>query len=221
MSPPLSRRRFFVGIPLVGLSLSGCQRPDQSDNNTNRTVSETPNTQTMTPVPRSKFSFDWSGALLHRADESHPPQIRLKLSNSADFPVELEFGPTPPFSSAVSDSSGSSDQLFLYHPEMGSNTPPSTPVDGCWQLESDHGRILINDVAKIPNLGPGDTVSNKYEIYNMPENGACFPDGKYVFESWALLPQSDYPYLKLRFVVTIERNKLESISTKEPVIEGR
>jgi hypothetical protein len=143
------------------------------------------------------------------------------LRNAADFPVELQFGPTPPFTSAVSESTASSDQLFLYHPEMGPNAPLSTPVDGCWQLESNRERFKINSVAKTRNLGPGATVSNKFELYNMPENGACFPDGEYRFDNWVIFPQSAYPYLKLRFVLTIEQNTVASLSTTDPVIEGR
>lgn len=233
-----SRRTYLKGLSVVVGSLSGCLHQEEggveernSDANqstvpgSSRTADvetggkvETSTQHTTSALPLSAYSFMWTAELLENATQTHPPEVRLSLTNTASESVELGFGPTPPFSTPISTWEDAPNRLVLYHPDMGTQSAPGTRIDGCWQMKGDP-RMAVNSILTVRRLQPGETLSETYTLYNMPDNEACFADGEYVFgKGITLRRQPDFTEMLLEVVVRTENQRIKSVTTKEPTI---
>lgn len=166
-------------------------------------------------TPNGVQSLEWTGEIVEKNTESHPPKVRLALLNKGKQPLKIGFGPTPPFS----DPDGTNDDeqaLILFHPEMGPHEAPDTPIDGCWKLEPEE-TVAINSILVERTLGENDEVAETYLLYNAAENTACFPDGEYTFKDAILiLDGEDRQEWLLILRITIKNGQINTLTTEGP-----
>lgn len=230
MAPRRTRRDVLLGTALLGSSLAGCLdrfAADAESTPRSRSTSATPasthsttdetRTRRTTTLPLSAYSFDWMASLRRPATETQPPEVRLGLTNTASKRVRLGFGPTPPFSHPVAESSDTSNRLVLSHPEMGPFTAPDSRVEGCWRLRDD-ALVAVYGILRLRWLEPGETVSGTYTLYNAATNEGCFPDGTYAFGDTVALQQTDSTEMGLRVEVRVSDDRIASVTTKPPTI---
>ena len=172
---------------------------------------------TTTTVPLSAYSFDWTAEIVGRATRDRPPELRLELTNAGSRTTELGFGPTPPFSAPLAESADGESRLLLFHPETGPHSAPDTRTDRCWRLDGEE-LVAVKSILTVEQLEPSDTLSETYTLYNMPENGACFPDGSYTAEGAAFLPADSGRELRLGITVRIEDGRIVSATAETPSI---
>lgn len=218
-----TRRRFLRGSALFAMGTAGCLDQSTSGDGTaggraTATADPTsPTEPTTTPVPLSAYSFDWTAAVVERATRDRPPELRLELTNAGSRTAELGFGLTPPFSDPLAESADGGNRLLVFHPEMGPHSAPDTRTDGCWRLDGEEP-VGVNTVLVRRRLEPGDTLGETYTLYDMPGNGACFPDGSYAARGTPFLPADSGRELRLGITVRIEDGRVASATAETPSI---
>ncbi|MGB9954861.1 hypothetical protein ACOZ4B_00485 (plasmid) [Haloferax prahovense] len=109
------------------------------------------------------------------ANDDHPPQVRITLTNTSDEVVEVGEGRTV-FFQYVSDTTN--DLIFL--PADGEYPAEA----GCWRLE-DH--IAVTEEYRILSLEPGESRSELVNLYGVAqsedEEASCLPVGEFRFEA--------------------------------------
>lgn len=71
------------------------------------------------------------------------------------------------------------DVLLFPETDVGPNTPPAEPEDGCWRYtESD---LLARDIEEWHTVDSDDGFQETYRLYTRGEDGPCLPDGDYRF----------------------------------------
>lgn len=225
-----SRRRFFIISASTLTLFSGCSglqsTSDSTQSTQSPTISNTRSTSkqspqsSSTPLPVSSYSFDWSAELLRSSTSSDPAKIRLSLTNTASEQVQLGFGPTPPFSMPLPNSTDRRVPV-LFHPEMGDNGKiPTTQENGCWRVQSE--LISIYDLLEQRQLEPDETISNTYVLLaqkgtETAKNG-CFADGTYNYIDTVLLGRNEKHEMELPVELAIKDGEFRDISAPSPEI---
>jgi len=114
------------------------------------------------------------------ATESHPPQLRVTLTNESDEPVSVGEGRAVVFAYVADDS-----RALILLPAGGDY--PADP--GCWRLAEP---IAVTEEYRIRTLDPGETVSTRVDLYATPGEDACLPVGRFRFETtYSVAPGRD------------------------------
>lgn len=152
-------------------------------------------TQSPSPVPRLAVKADesppdervnWGVTVEEQFSMSTPARIEIRFTNEAGEPRTFEFGSVGPFSEvrgsgptglllipnddgiSVGDENGDGEFVLV----------PDEPGDNCWQAED---RLILPDVLWSPTLGPGETLSETYDVVAPHDASGCLPSGEYRF----------------------------------------
>ena len=68
----------------------------------------------------------------------------------------------------------------------------------------------MKSILTVEQLEPGGSIGETYTLYDMPENGVCFPDGSYTARDTVLLPADSGRELRLGVTVRIEDGRVAS-----------
>lgn len=121
-----------------------------------------------------------------------PAEIRITFQNLDDEELVHAFGAVPPFSTPRGEHEEADASLMLV-PETRTYTGvidrdrdsefvvvPETPTDRCWQAPDE---LIVNDIPIERELGPCETVEERYRVLAAPDSDACLAPGTYRFQN--------------------------------------
>ena len=182
--PALAALAGCTSAPDGGASTDSTTRTTAANDTRSPVATETtpPPTETARPLPDGAFSF--SAEAVSQATADSPPRVVARLTNETDRRVSLRMGPALLFSDTGPDEEVRNPHPLVVSPEtnVGPNEPPTERVDGCWRWESAQ---FVQSILETYPLDPGESLSERYDVYTSTEADECFPPGEYYLDDVA------------------------------------
>jgi len=130
--------------------------------------------------PMSLKDLQLSAEVVHQSSSNHPARIEATLSSAEGKRMRVKMGPTLLYSGGapIPESEGI---VIFPQTSVGDFPKPVRTDDGCWRV-SDDKRIAVQASLSAYDVGAGQSVSEKFDVYTYGYGGECLPAGNHVFE---------------------------------------
>lgn len=193
-----NRRSFLRAAGVAAtLGVAGClgdggapATTDPTSDTTGTTTTATTTTPTTTSGPPAARSLSLDARVLWQADADRPARVEATLANDGDATVVAGYGRWLLFTDNAGGLEWPEGISLAPVDSSGRATDLSRSDSGCWRAATDEERTVVS-ILEYRGLAPGETISQRYDVFTADGASACRPDGRYVFEDGVTMRSDD------------------------------